>query len=45
MEVDARISDTARGLSIASLWTEFVRNSGEWFENNLAYYAWKKGNV
>lgn len=35
-------ADTARGLSIASRWTDFVRNSSEWLTDSLAYYAWEK---
>ncbi|MFC1570380.1 hypothetical protein ACFL4E_01200 [Candidatus Omnitrophota bacterium] len=35
-------ADTARGLCLASRWTEFVRNASEWLEDSLAYYAWKK---
>lgn len=35
-------ADTARGLCLASRWTEFVRNAREWLEDSLAYYAWKK---
>lgn len=35
-------ADTARGLCLASRWPEFVRNAREWFEDSLAYYAWKK---
>ncbi|MGB2601698.1 MAG: hypothetical protein WBD00_00145 [Candidatus Omnitrophota bacterium] len=35
-------ADTARGLCLASRWTEFVRNAEEWLEDSLAYYAWKK---
>ena len=35
-------ADTARGLCLASRWTEFVRNATEWLEDSLAYYAWKK---
>lgn len=35
-------ADTARGLCLASRWTEFVRNAQEWLEDSLAYYAWKK---
>jgi hypothetical protein len=36
-------ADTARGLCLASRWTEFVQNAREWFEDSLVYYAWKKG--
>ena len=36
-------ADTARGLCLASRWTEFVRNAQEWLEDSLRYYAWKKG--
>ena len=36
-------ADTARGLCLASRWTEFVKNAREWLEDSLAYYAWKKG--
>jgi len=36
-------ADTARGLCLASRWPEFVRNAGEWLEDSLSYYAWKKG--
>jgi len=35
-------ADTARGLCLASRWTEFVSNAREWLEDSLAYYAWKK---
>jgi len=35
-------ADTARGLSIASKWDEFERNTKEWLEDSLRYYAWKK---
>jgi len=37
-------ADTARGLCLASRWTEFVKNAREWIEDSLAYYAWKKTN-
>jgi len=37
-------ADTARGLCLASRWTEFVKNAREWLEDSLAYYAWKKTN-
>lgn len=37
-------ADTARGLCLASRWTEFVRNGAEWLDDSFAYYAWKKGN-
>jgi hypothetical protein len=36
-------ADTARGLCLASRWTEFVKNASEWFEDSLGYYDWKKG--
>ncbi len=36
-------ADTARGLSIASRWGEFMRNTSEWLEDALVYYSWKKG--
>ena len=36
-------ADTARGLCLASRWTEFVRNAEEWLKDSLDYYAWKKG--
>ncbi|RKY41245.1 MAG: hypothetical protein DRP85_06830 [Candidatus Makaraimicrobium thalassicum] len=35
-------ADTARGLCLASRWSEFVQNAREWLEDSLAYYAWKK---
>ena len=35
-------ADTARGISIASRWPEFVRNSEEWLEDSLEYYAFNK---
>lgn len=35
-------ADTARGLCLASRWTEFVKNTREWLEDSLSYYAWKK---
>ncbi len=35
-------ADTARGLCLASRWTEFVRNAREWLKDSLRYYAWKK---
>ncbi|MGD2279369.1 MAG: hypothetical protein PVH45_04685, partial [Candidatus Omnitrophota bacterium] len=35
-------ADTARGLCLASRWTEFVRNAREWLEDSLSYYSWKK---
>ncbi|MFH1305967.1 MAG: hypothetical protein ABIH74_06170 [Candidatus Omnitrophota bacterium] len=35
-------ADTARGLCLASRWSEFVRNAQGWLEDSLAYYAWKK---
>jgi len=35
-------ADTARGLCLASRWSEFVRNAREWLEDSLAYYSWKK---
>ena len=37
-------ADTARGLCLASRWSEFVFNAREWLEDSLAYYAWKKGD-
>jgi hypothetical protein len=36
-------ADTARGLCLASRWTEFVKNASDWCDDSLAYYAWKKG--
>jgi len=38
-------ADTARGLCLASRWTEFVRNNREWLEDSLSYYAWKKNGA
>jgi len=38
-------ADTARGLCLASRWTEFVHNAREWIEDSLAYYEWKKGGT
>ena len=35
-------ADTARGLCLASRWSEFVRNAEEWLEDSFAYYNWKK---
>ncbi len=35
-------ADTARGLCLASRWTEFVYNAREWLKDSLSYYAWKK---
>ncbi|MDP8258754.1 MAG: hypothetical protein P9L90_04970 [Candidatus Aadella gelida] len=35
-------ADTARGLCLASRWSEFVKNTEEWLEDSLRYYAWKK---
>ncbi|MFQ5952820.1 MAG: hypothetical protein ACE5JK_05385 [Candidatus Omnitrophota bacterium] len=35
-------ADTARGMCLASRWTEFVRNTRGWLEDSLMYYAWKK---
>jgi hypothetical protein len=35
-------ADTARGLCLASRWTDFVASAREWLEDSLAYYAWKK---
>jgi len=35
-------ADTARGLCLASRWSEFVRNAEEWLEDSLEYYAWRK---
>jgi hypothetical protein len=35
-------ADTARGMCLASRWSEFVRNAREWLEDSIAYYAWKK---
>jgi hypothetical protein len=37
-------ADTARGLCLASRWSEFVLNAREWLEDSLTYYGWKKGN-
>jgi len=37
-------ADTARGLCLASRWPEFVKNTREWLEDSLMYYAWKKEN-
>jgi hypothetical protein len=37
-------ADTARGLCLASRWTEFVHNAREWLEDSFAYYAWKKAS-
>ncbi|MBL7073505.1 MAG: hypothetical protein ISS33_07050 [Candidatus Omnitrophica bacterium] len=37
-------ADTARGLCLASRWTEFVKNAREWLDDSLAYYRWKKTN-
>jgi len=37
-------ADTARGLCLASRWPEFVKNTKEWLEDSLMYYAWKKEN-
>jgi len=42
MKIGEGNADTARGLCLASRWTEFVRNAREWLEDSLAYYAWKK---
>ncbi|NQT32646.1 MAG: hypothetical protein HQ594_03120 [Candidatus Omnitrophica bacterium] len=38
-------ADTARGLCLASRWTEFEKNARAWLEDSLRYYAWKKGKV
>jgi len=35
-------ADTARGLSLCSRWTEFIKNNREWLDDSLAYYNWKK---
>lgn len=35
-------ADTARGMCLASRWSEFIYNATEWFEDSLKYYNWKK---
>ncbi len=38
-------ADTARGLCLASRWSEFVHNAREWLDDSFAYYSWKKGGL
>ncbi|MFH1847171.1 MAG: hypothetical protein ABH869_06430 [Candidatus Omnitrophota bacterium] len=35
-------ADTARGLCLASQWSQFVENAEEWLEDSLCYYSWKR---
>ena len=35
-------ADTARGLCLASKWSNFVEHAVEWLKDSLLYYSWKK---
>jgi hypothetical protein len=35
-------ADTARGMCLASRWTDFIENAEEWIRDSINYYSWKK---
>jgi hypothetical protein len=35
-------ADTARGMCLASRWSDFVANAEEWLEDSMGYFAWRK---